>query len=102
MSTTAVAAAWEGMPFLVNLAHGEGLVHYVDPKAALVRRDVCNNADVLGPLIHELGSLAFHIAEVLRSGLRPCIKQIERCVEEFFWRTRPRGRPPVDRTLSPI
>lgn len=103
MSSTTVAAAWENMPFLVNLAHGDGMLHYVNPKGQLTRRDVCNNADVLGPLIHELGNSAFHDVEIsLPSGLRPCIKDIEKSVEEFFWRVRPREKPPVDGALPSL
>ena len=38
-----------------------GLITYTAKNAVFNRRDVINNADLLGPLIQELGSLASNL-----------------------------------------
>ena len=50
-----VAKDWEGMPWLVSQAQKGNLVTY-DNQANLSRRDVVNNAEVLGPLIAGVGT----------------------------------------------
>ena len=78
-----------------------------------------NNADLLGPLIEHLGSLAWvlfvttectEIFEALRtwvdiprmsldpkiaSGMRPTVTDVQKHVDEFFWRVRARAKAPV-------
>ena len=116
----AVAAEWEKMPYLVTQGQGGALITYTAKNAVFNRRDVINNADILGPLIQELGSLASNlkmwvyvkacqIHTMLRlngvsqlshsPGMRPSVYQICDVVEDFFWRVRPRGKPPIDGTL---
>lgn len=52
-----VAAAWEQLEYVVSAAQKGQLVVYSDPKSGvLTRRDVVNNADLLGPLIEHVGS----------------------------------------------
>lgn len=101
---TEVAGAWETMPYLVQMAAKGDLIIYTntDPSAQLCRRDVVNNADLLGPLIAALGRLFALSAPppTACQGLRPTIKEIEKHVDDFFWRARPRGKPPVDGPLS--
>ena len=57
----AVATEWEKMPYLVTQGQGGGLITYTAKNAVFNRRDVINNADLLGPLIQELGSLASNL-----------------------------------------
>lgn len=52
-----VAKDWEGMPWLVSQAQKGNLVTY-NNQANLSRRDVVNNAEVLGPLIAAVGTLS--------------------------------------------
>ena len=52
----AVAAEWEKVEWLVTLAQKGDLIHYVSKDANLCRRDVVNNAELLRPLILELGT----------------------------------------------
>lgn len=53
-----VAVAWEQLDYLVKAAQQGSLVVYTKKDAPFTRRDVVNNADVLGPLIEHLGSSA--------------------------------------------
>lgn len=46
---------------------------------------------------HNLGLLP---AGVAGQGLRPSLHQIVALVDEFFWRVRPRGKPPVSRNFG--
>lgn len=59
----AIATEWEKMPWLVQLGVNGDLVYYVDKKqdAPLCRRDVVNNAELLGPLLLHLGNLHLNI-----------------------------------------
>lgn len=115
-----VAAAWEKLDYLVAGAQKGHLVCYSDSKQEhFTRRDVVNNADLLGPLIEHLGSLAWvlfvttectEIFEALRtwvdiprmsldpkiaSGMRPTVTDVQKHVDEFFWRVRARAKAPV-------
>ena len=52
-----VASEWERMDWLAHLGANGDLITYTDPKRPLCRRDVVNNADILGPLVAQLGAL---------------------------------------------
>ena len=58
MSQQKVAAVWETMPWLVSEGQQGKLVSFSNPSGFMTRRDVLNNADILGPLIAELGTWA--------------------------------------------
>ena len=53
-----VAAAWEKLDYLVVEAQQGRLVSYVNKNAPFTRRDVVNNADLIGPLVENLGNLS--------------------------------------------
>ena len=53
-----VAAAWEKLEYLVVEAQKGNLVSYVKRDAPFTRRDVVNNADLIGPLVEQLGNLS--------------------------------------------
>lgn len=52
---SAVAAKWEKMPYVVQMGQSGTLISYSSKNGSMNRRDVINNADVLGPLIQEVG-----------------------------------------------
>ena len=53
-----VAAAWSDVDYLAaGAAHGNLVVYSSKEKGGVNRRDVVNNATILGPLIQEVGFL---------------------------------------------
>ena len=58
MAVQAVAAAWEGMAWIAQQGQSGELVHYTSKNGEMNRRDVVNNADILAPLIAQLGTSA--------------------------------------------
>ena len=54
---SSVVDAWEKCDFLVSAAQKEDLVCYSNNNGTFCRRDVVNNAELLGPLIASCGSL---------------------------------------------
>ena len=52
-----VPQIWEGIEWVVQAAQRGGLAT-ISPKLEITRRDVVNNADLLGPLIEHMGVLA--------------------------------------------
>lgn len=55
-----VVLAWEKLEYIVQEAQKGHLATCCNKKGGFTRRDVVNNADLLGPLIHHVGVLTLH------------------------------------------
>ncbi len=81
-----VAAAWEKLDYLVTAAQKGSLVVYTKKDAPFTRRDVVNNADVLGPLIEHLGSSALldWTSKSPWTQYEPAVQEIANCARSPY------------------